>query len=115
MITSNKNIVSIKMVFIDYSKERNIRMEEFLYWNHIIQYFTISQQIIPQPIIFNIDTIQETKRFFFDIKPAGSIVNDTNLLYYCINNGNECKFIRNLSVLDGKNYKFKLNPEKIIA
>ena len=102
------------MVFIDYSKERNIRMEEFLYWNHIIQYFTISQQIIPQPIIFNIDTIQETKRFFFDIKPAESIVNDTNLLYCSINNGNECKFevLENLSVLEGKNYEFKLNPKK---
>ena len=115
MITSNKNIVSIKMVFIHYSKERNIRMEEFLYWNHIIQYFTISQQISPQPIIFNIETIQETKRFFFDIKPAGSIVNDTNLLYYCINKEMNANLLENLSVLEGKNYKFKLNPEKIIA
>ena len=60
---------------------------------------------------------KKQKDFFFDIKPAESIVNDTNLLYCSINNGNECKFevLENLSILEGKNYKFKLNPEKIIA
>ncbi len=71
---------------------------------------------IPEPIIFNIDQILETSIYLFKTNSKGTIVNDNNLLYYCIINENECNFqvLTNLiEVKKEKKYKFKLNPTKM--
>ena len=106
----NNNNDNVKMTFIDYSKEINLDLKGFLNWNYNINFTT---EILPTPIIFNVDTIKETTSFSLsqDIF-QDQIVDDTNLLYYCLNNGDDCTFtkLENLTVEKGNKYKFKLNP-----
>ena len=100
------------MDFIDTSKEIHIPFEHFLNWNCV----EVNDRFyIPEPIIFNIDQILETNIYLFKTKSKGTIVNDNNLLYYCIIDENECNFqvLTNLEVKKEKKYKFKLNPTKI--
>ena len=108
----NENENPIEMDFIDTSKEIHIPFEHFLNWNYVE---VSDHNFIPEPIIFNIDQILETNIYLFKTKSKGTIVNDNNLLYYCIIDENECNFqvLTNLEVKKEKKYKFKLNPTKI--
>ena len=112
-IFDNNNTESIKMIFIDYSKEINISLEQFLNWDHDLRYFTLEDtEYTPKPIIFDIDTIPENIICNFNITFNGSILNDNNLLYYCINDENGCNYkaLNDITFLKGKRYKIKLNP-----
>jgi hypothetical protein len=111
----NPSSKSVKMIFIDTSLEINVSFDEFLNWKHELKNIE-SENPIPEPIIFNIEKIEKTAFYIFDTTTEGTVVTvndtDTNLLHYCINSENGCKFevLNNLMVYQGKKYKFKLNP-----
>ena len=111
----NNNTSPIEIDFIDYSQEINISFEQFLNWNYEVK-FLYSDYYIPGPITFNVEQVQEESTYSFNTKTKGKIVNDDNLLYYCIINKNGCNFevLNTLTVTKGQKYKFKLNPSVII-
>ena len=111
----NPSSKSVKMIFIDTSLEINVSFDEFLNWKHELKNIE-SENPIPEPIIFNVEKVEKTSFFIFDTTTEGTVVTvndtDTNLLYYCINSENGCKFevLKYLMIYQGKKYKFKLNP-----
>ena len=113
---SNK---SVKMIFIDTTLEINASFDEFLNWKYELKYietYNFPEPNLPEPIIFNVEKIEKTGFYVFDTTTEGTVVavndTDTNLLYYCINSENGCKFevLNTLAVYQGNKYKFKLNP-----
>ena len=106
----NDNLFPANFIFIDYSKEINLDFETFLNWNHFLN---MKASLIPEPIKFNIDQIENNHIISFDTTAKGEIVHDdNNLLFYCINEGDDCTYkkLDVLTVEKGKKYKFKLNP-----
>ena len=94
--SSNK---SVKMIFIDTSLEINVSFDEFLNWKHELKYinsYYFPEPNIPDPIIFNVEKIEKTAFYIFDTTAERTVYEDndtdTNLLYYCINSENGCKF-----------------------
>ena len=98
----------VQLIFFDNSKEININFEDFLGWNYNIKEI----ENMPLPIIFNLDTIQETTTII--LKDNTNILHDTVLnLEYCLFDDINCEFKQLNDVLTlekRKNYKFKLNP-----
>ena len=109
LVIRNNNSFSANFIFIDYSKEINLDFEAFINWNHLLK---IQTDLIPEPIIFNIDKVENNYIISFNTNAKGEIMHDTNLLLYCINEGDECIFkeLNILAIQKGKKYKFKLNP-----
>lgn len=117
LIFQNLSNKSVKMILIDTSLEINVSFDEFLNWKHELKFpeNLMPDPYLPEPIIFNVEKIEKTSFYIFDTTTEGTVVadndTDTNLLYYCINSENGCKFevLNILTVYQGNKYKFKLN------
>ena len=99
----------IKLIFIDNSKELKIGLEDFLGWNYNFE----KMEAEPLPLIFNLDTIQETTTIFLQKEDEGKLYETLFSLEFCINDGIKCDFtkIENKLTLDKeKNYKIKIKP-----
>ena len=104
----NNNTEPAQFFFIDTSKEINIDLNSFLNWNYDISIYDAENE--PAPIIFNIENIEETTSISFNMTAKGEIVGEKNLLYYCLNDNNQCNFeeLNSLTFIKGQNYIIKL-------
>ena len=110
LVINNKNQETAKMIFIDNTKEININIDKFLSWKYEIE--VNKEDFTPTPLIFSLDELK--KEIFINVKNQNDyeIYNDTNLIYYCVNNNAGCQYLTVSALLTlqkKKNYKFKLN------
>ena len=100
------------MLFIDSSKEINLGLDKFLSWSYEIKNLNHP----PSPLIFATNSISQKATILFKNNYNYEILDDQNLIYYCLNEGSNCQY-KKLSVLNlenklSVNYKFKLNSFK---
>ena len=100
----------IKMTLIDSSIEISSNLHQFINFFFITE--NIYSNIEPNPIIFNIDTIEEDIIYNFIADKLNNddiIIKENSLLYYCDEEECDYKELKSLIFEKGKNYKIKLN------
>ena len=110
----------ITMIFLDSSLEINLKLENFINYFFITKF--IYENYEPNPLIFNIETIENdifynfiATRFDEEINKGDKIIGENSLLNYCIiDDNNKCNYkeLNSLKFEKGKNYKIKLNGYK---
>ena len=108
----NPYSIQAKLLFIDSSKEINLGLDKFLSWSYEIKNLNHP----PSPLIFATNSISQKATMQFKNNYDYEILDDQNLIYYCIKEGSNCQY-KKLSVLNlenklSVNYKFKLNSFK---
>ena len=108
ILIKNENDDSIELIFIDPSKEIKMNIEDILNWNYTIEGLDVK----PSPLIFNLDSIDETTTIFLFEESEGMLFDTFYDLDYCINVGNECNFNpieKKVTLETDKKYKIRLN------
>jgi len=113
----------ITMIFLDSSLEINLKLENFINYFFFTKF--IYENYEPNPLIFNIETIENdifynfiATRFDKEINKGDKIIGENSLLNYCIiDDNNQCNYkeLNNLKFERGKNYKIKLNGYKHVT
>ena len=110
LVINNKNQETAKMIFIDNTKEIKINIGKFLSWKYEIE--VKKEDFTPTPLIFSLDEFKNEILINVRNQNDYEIYNDTNLIYYCVNNNLGCQYLTVSALLKlkkNKNYKFKLN------
>lgn len=113
----------ITMIFLDSSLEINLKLTNFINYFFFTKF--IYENYEPNPLIFNIETIENdifynfiATRFDKEINKGDKIIGENSLLNYCIIDDNkECNYkeLNSLNFERGKNYKIKLNGYKHVT
>ena len=110
-LINNSHTSRVRLIFIDNSREINIKLENLLNLSFDTE---LIEDKPPLPLIFNMDSLDEKTFILFETKQETDAIYDGNSrLEYCELNERECNFKSNNEAYiffeKGKKYKIKYN------